>query len=354
MKQIAIYGAGAFGKIFYRLLGDQVSFFIDDFSSQDRYMDVPILKLQDIQKDMKIYISVMQHSKEIEQRLKKEGYKYIVSFNESIKFIPDILEEISKVNYLWLVNDRKKMVNREKLKIVRSLLKEKKSREIFDQIIKLRESLDMRYYVDPDGMEYFPQDLSFLDNLERINFIDCGAYTGDTIENLMSFVKADRVNMTVSFEPDKNNLLKLNQTLSKLSQKYKNINFLIYPTGVYSKNEILRFANSGVSSSASLNKESDIEVPVVKLDDTLFAANPNFIKMDIEGAEYEALTGAKNILQKYKPNLAICLYHKPQDLWELPLLIHKIEPSYEMYLRVHEDLCLSTVLYCISKEVSYV
>ena len=72
--------------------------------------------------------------------------------------------------------------------------------------------------------------------------------------------------------------------------------------------------------------------------------------MDIEGSEKEAILGAQKTIKKYKPNLAICLYHKPEDLWELPLLINKIEPNYKMYLRVHEDLCLSTVLYCIYKK----
>ena len=73
--------------------------------------------------------------------------------------------------------------------------------------------------------------------------------------------------------------------------------------------------------------------------------------MDIEGAEKEALIGATQTIQKYKPNLAICLYHKPEDLWELPLLINELSNnSYDMYIRVHEDLYLSTVLYCIGKK----
>jgi len=347
MKKTAIYGVGAFGKIFYKLLSDNVSFFIDDFSKENDYLNIPIKKLHNISKDTKVYISVMQHSKQIETSLKANGFTDIVTFTDSIKLIPNILNEISKSNYLWLVDDKTSMVNIEKLKTVENLLKDEKSKYLLSQIIKLRQTLDTKYYIDPEGVEYFPKDVPILDNLQTINFIDCGAYTGDTIEDLMKY--ADNVNMTVSFEPDKNNLCKLNHTLSTLSKNHLKTNFLVYPAGVYSKNKILKFSNSGVASAATFSDESDIEVPVVSLDDTLFASNPNFIKMDIEGAEYKALIGAKNTIQKYKPNLAICLYHKPEDLWELPLLIHEIEPSYDMYLRVHEDLCLSTVLYCISK-----
>jgi len=57
----------------------------------------------------------------------------------------------------------------------------------------------------------------------------------------------------------------------------------------------------------------------------------------------EALLGAK----KYKPNWVIYLYHKPEALWRLPLLIHEINPDYDMFVRVHEDMFLSTVLYCV-------
>lgn len=46
--------------------------------------------------------------------------------------------------------------------------------------------------------------------------------------------------------------------------------------------------------------------------------------MDIEGAEYEALLGARDIIFKYRPGLAISLYHRPADLWRIPLLINEI------------------------------
>ena len=67
------------------------------------------------------------------------------------------------------------------------------------------------------------------------------------------------------------------------------------------------------------------------------------------GAELAALEGAKSLIQTQQPVLAICVYHKPKDLWELPQFIDQLQPNYDMYLRVHEHLGLSTVLYCIPK-----
>ena len=181
-----------------------------------------------------------------------------------------------------------------------------------------------------------------------MNFIDSGAYVGDTVKDLMSY--CSKVNYCISFEPDTKNLKHLSAQLAILNQNYPNTNFFIYPAGVYSSNKILSFSNQGINSSASFIDNSDIKIPVVALDEIVLNSNPNYIKMDIEGSEKEAILGAQKTIKKYKPNLAICLYHKPEDLWELPLLINKIEPNYKMYLRVHEDLCLSTVLYCIYKK----
>ena len=67
--------------------------------------------------------------------------------------------------------------------------------------------------------------------------------------------------------------------------------------------------------------------------------------MDIEGSEIKALEGAKNTISKYKPNLAICIYHKTDDLWKIPDLIHKMVPEYQLYIRHHSCIFYDTVLY---------
>jgi len=346
INKTAIYGVGVFGRIFQKYLNN-VDFFIDDYTSEKFIKNKPVISLEKIPKDTKIYISPLQYSFKIEQDLKKKGFINIVNFTNSIKTIPNILEEISKTNYLWLTPSCKN-IDVESIKKVSKLLVDTKSKDILKGIVNLRKTFDTKYYIDPSDTEYFPSDVPILDNLRQVNFIDCGAYIGDTIEELVN--QNIDIGYTISFEPDSKNLVSLEHTLNKLNLN----NNIVYPAGVYNKNTILKFANNGIDSSASFDEKSSIQVPVVSLDTVILNSNPNFIKMDIEGAEKEALLGAKNTIQKYKPNLAICLYHKEEDLWELPLLINNIEPSYDMYIRVHEDLCLSTVLYCISKDNKYV
>ena len=342
MSKVAVYGAGIFGQIFSNCL-NKIDFFIDDYSKEDYIQNIQVVKLKYVSKDTKIYISPLQYSSQIEQNLKDNGFSNIVNFTNSIKTIPNILEEIAKTNYLWLTPTSKN-IDKKAIAKVTDLLVDEKSKYILKSIVNLRQTNDIKYYVNPSDIEYFPSDIPILKNLKEVNFVDCGAYIGDTIEELLK--QNLNIGYTISFEPDNKNLIALNTTLSSLNLNSS----IVYPAGVYSKNTILNFTNNGIDSSAAISEDSSIKIPVVSLDTILLNSNPNFIKMDIEGAEKEAIIGAKNIIQKYKPNLAICIYHKEEDLWELPLLINKIEPSYDMYVRVHEDLCLSTVLYCISKD----
>ena len=82
------------------------------------------------------------------------------------------------------------------------------------------------------------------------------------------------------------------------------------------------------------------------LDNVLFDAVPaTFIKIDIEGAELKTIEGAENIIKKYRPKLAICAYHKGDDIFEIPLAIKKLVLEYILYLRQHSDSLLDTVLY---------
>ena len=86
-------------------------------------------------------------------------------------------------------------------------------------------------------------------------------------------------------------------------------------------------------------------IEVTALDVCLYYKGVTFIKMDIEGAEYEALKGAERIIREQKPKLAICVYHKPEDIWELPELILEFNESYKFYLRHYSYQDNETVLY---------
>ena len=302
-KKVAIYGAGAFGKTFFEALEGKVDFFIDDYYESKTYLDKAVVQLNELDKECLIYISVLQHSKKIEAYLQENNFTNVYNFTKSIQTIPNILHEIAKTDYLWLTQEREKMLNIEKLQEVSKLLCDEKSKLLLERIIKLRQTLDCKYYIEPEGVEYFCDDVPILDNLETIHFVDCGAYTGDSVAELMKQNKS--VASSVSFEPDVKNLKALQKQLEILKKEHPQTNFFIYPSGVYSHNATLRFSNSGVDSSAHFDETSDVSVNVLALDETLQYSDVNFIKMDIEGAEKAALEGAKKIKNQILPSVCI-------------------------------------------------
>lgn len=72
-----------------------------------------------------------------------------------------------------------------------------------------------------------------------------------------------------------------------------------------------------------------------------------FIKMDIEGAELETLKGASRLIAEQKPKLAVCVYHKPEDIFTIPEYLRTLNPDYKFYLRYYTFAEWDTVLYAI-------
>jgi hypothetical protein len=90
------------------------------------------------------------------------------------------------------------------------------------------------------------------------------------------------------------------------------------------------------SETAQLAGDGNVVVECIPIDDLAPAADPTFIKMDIEGAELDALAGARRSIQTHRPILSISVYHKQDDLWRIPLFIHTLVEDYRLFLRPHE------------------
>jgi FkbM family methyltransferase len=173
--------------------------------------------------------------------------------------------------------------------------------------------------------------------------VDGGAFTGDTME---IFLNRPCGSMNIkeyhAFEPDSNNLNALNARIERFNREYGFTNKLIHHNcGLSDKRETLCF--SGETSGNMISKDGDKIIEVVGLDS--FNIPATFIKADIEGAELAMLKGAATTIRTYKPKLAVCVYHKPQDLAEIPQYILSLVPGYKLAIRHHTDLIFETVLY---------
>ena len=115
--------------------------------------------------------------------------------------------------------------------------------------------------------------------------------------------------------------------------------------GLWSKADVLRFAASEGPSISAISGTGNTSVEVEAIDNV--SPDATFIKLDVEGAELEALKGAAGTIRRNRPKLAICMYHKPGDLFEIPLFIKSLAPEYRFYLRQHQPVSCELVLYAV-------
>ena len=170
-------------------------------------------------------------------------------------------------------------------------------------------------------------------------FVDAGSFDGNTIANFMDCCER-KYKSIIAFEPIEKQFKYIKQRCEK--ECWKNIK--VYNYGVWDKNEKLSFLEN--NSASRIDREGKIQIEGVKLDDFI-KKEVTFIKMDIEGAELRALSGAADIIRKYRPKLAICVYHKLEDIVEIPLKIIDIEPEYKFYIRHYSTNDWETVLYAV-------
>lgn len=187
--------------------------------------------------------------------------------------------------------------------------------------------------------QYFPEDIIHL--TEKEVFVDCGAFTGDTLEIFCKKVK--HFNKYYALEPDK-------ECFNTLHEKM--IEGVVHiPAGAWDKKQNLNFSHEDGGCGEIMIDGQQKELKPIACDrlDVLIddADDVTFIKMDIEGAELRALQGASKILEKSKPKLAICVYHRREDLITIPQFIKSIVPEYKFYLRAHRPYPGEVVLYGI-------
>lgn len=225
------------------------------------------------------------------------------------------------------------------LEFVASLLADDLSKEVYFDAIRYRQThhpKDAPSYSKHN--QYFVKDL--VDFTDAEVFVDCGAYDGDTMKE---FIKASKGNYQsiVCFEP-------VEEYHKRLEKRGKGKSVTAIRAGVYKETTTLKFnAEGGKGSSIAIAAEHTITVPVRAIDDVLECKNATFIKMDVEGAELDALKGAKETIRHNHPKLAICIYHYHRDFVEIPKWIHALVPEYKLYVRHHSFSVNETVLYAI-------
>ncbi|MEL7649270.1 MAG: FkbM family methyltransferase [Sedimentibacter sp.] len=174
-------------------------------------------------------------------------------------------------------------------------------------------------------------------------FVDCGVFDGASSKAFIEWCNGNYKHV-FAFEPDSRQYSQIYKTLSGAK------NFTLFDFGCWDKSETITFFNNIPSQLSLANDKQNAgttSIKVARMDDLIGDEKVTFIKMDIEGAEYQALSGAEQIIRKNKPRLAICVYHRPEDIIKIPELILSFRDDYKFYLRHPFYSSSQTVLFAI-------
>ena len=225
------------------------------------------------------------------------------------------------------------------LQKIYSALADDFSKEVMDGMLRLWCSADPQYLESiytPN--QYFTTDIVHLG--EQESFVDCGAFVGDTFEQFKNEVHENYLHY-YGFEPQQ-------ECFSKLSKAcgWDSRNTAI-PFGASDRKAQLQFSAGNDGRQATVDDGGDVIINVTTIDEAV-KGPVTFIKMDIEGSELEALHGAEQTILKNRPKLAICIYHKAEDIVEIPKYIMSLGLDYQYYIRHHQRYSgTETVFYAV-------
>ena len=308
----------------------EVDGIIDDFTRVQRSRKKEILDIKDVPKDALILWTATGSPLSVKQKLDSMGFLHI-SYLALLKY--SSLDLAPSPFMDDFEDDFKK--NHNKYLQTYNLLKDKKSKEIFTKIIDFKISYDyafMEGFTNNHTEQYFDKEL--IPNIKNICFVDAGGYVGDTtsevITNFPDFKKIYLI------EPISENIRIAKRELGH----FRNIEFLI--CGVSNKKETLYFNEEKSFSTLYGKGTQSVQVDTI---DNLINEKVDYIKLDIEGAEQDAIDGAKETIKQYKPILAICIYHKAEDWYKIPQKVLAIESAYDIYLRHYMEGIFESVMY---------
>lgn len=225
-------------------------------------------------------------------------------------------------------------------------LEDEKSRHVFRNLLNYKLTYKKEYVsAVVDEGQYFDPDLVKLP--KETVFIDAGSYTGDTLKEFVKFT-GGVYEKAICLEPVIANIELIKKEIIK--NNYHDVD--VFAVGASDIEKVLYFdSKNGMSARPSALGDTKVECDSI---DNICEKNGykrlDFIKMDIEGSEYDALLGAKNAIKKWHPLLAICVYHKDDDFYKIPNLIKNICPEYRIYFRQYELSDEETVCYAVPQK----
>lgn len=306
---------------------------IDDYSNSEKnWNGTPIVKLKDVHKSsIVINCSTSISPILVRNNLLAAGLDKIISVSELISRKVNLLSEP------WFVSQQHKELAQYSSywSDIYQILSDEISKQTLLDVLRFRLTADCKYmnnYSVRLREQYFENFMQY----ENEYFVDAGGYDGDTTEEFV--LRYPDYKKIYFFEPSIKNL---SAARAKLIGR-RDIHFSAM--GLSNRRGMLNF-NSDAGSASAITEDSMESIHVDSLDTLLHNQPVSFIKMDLEGWEINALHGAKEIIKKYKPKLAVAVYHEAKDIREIPGFILSLNSDYKVYLRHYTQGWSETVMY---------
>ncbi len=336
---VAIYGCGQFGKLWFRYLSEDMKmvpeFFVDQNPEKQgtQIFGIPVVSLEQLAKraNGRIDLIVTPLSLQTDPVSRAGLEESCAQSKLTPTFIPVRLSSALAMRY---------EIDHENCLNVIDMLHDDFSKASYYEYIRSKlagESYRSHYF--DYTQQYLADDLFTITDQDFI--VDCGAYDGDTLTN---FTRSyPNLRGIASFEPTLDTFKKLEITAERLGKE--NIRLFNMATG--DQNTRVNFSHTGIASANRILDGGEETIQMCTLDEVLLEERPTFVKMDVEGSELISLNGAKRIIAENKPILAICIYHKTEDLFEIPYFIKREFPAYRLYVRKYSNDPYELVLYAV-------
>lgn len=346
---VFVYGGGRTGRVIVDLFkknGVRICNIIDDDEGLQN-LEIEGLKVISFETFYQLYkredVCIVLTSiygkaimKKIRSCSKVKVYELFDWYNELIGYGDKLCQMIYKEDLGELKNKWNLLINK---------CKDEESIDVLAGIWKYLETKDLAFIekICTEETQYFiPEVINAIN--EPLYIVDGGAYRGELVQSIKK--KNLDIKKWYCFEPDEENFLLLEE--QKKKRKLKNIQVCV-KKGLWSEKKKVYFEGGNATNSCIVQHETDSFIEVISLDEFIKNKKCNFIKMDIEGAEYEALKGGINSIKRERPILAISIYHSLEDFWKIPIYLMSNLENYDFYIRHHALICCETVLYAIPK-----
>lgn len=337
VESVYIIGTNKYGISIATWLAEQdkkVLGYINDFSLEKLFNNLPVIKSNyDFSSAAIINCVVEGRTMDVQKLIEAtNAVKSIDYFKLQFAFSGQLLP------IDFLVNTNSVLSQRKEYDRLYTLLADDQSKQELEALINFRLNRDIGFL---DKFQFRIQEQYFEPFVKlppAPSFVDGGGFDGSTS---LEFQKIyPDYNKIFYFEPNEGSM-----SLSKQRLFCSDARVEFFQKGLWSRNDTLCFEDD-LGSASKLSNQGKVFIETTSIDAEV-KEKIDFIKLDIEGAETEALIGSSQLIKKYKPQMAVCVYHNQQHFIEVPNLILKYNSLYRIYLRHYTQGVFETVMYFV-------